>query len=248
MSGLNSKERRQAAAICDDQQRKLYENAGAPYPGRICEVTRAREFGDAEYLKEKWTEGDCSTQLIVDHIDNNPDNNPTDGSNFQWLCRCHNLKKNPPADAFRNAKFSNNNVLKHSLREGGGREKGGERKNQKENEFWNGGDVLIVRNMEMAKNITCKPIFQMSVKKIMRRVKEASWSDLVEAAVQETKAILHNGNELSIVIGTGEKWLKPMTADLSGTAPFYVEKRGGEKIVKWKKEPKRKSRKAEKAQ
>jgi hypothetical protein len=32
-------------------------------------------------------------QLIIDHIDNNNDNNPNDGSNYQLLCRRHNALK-----------------------------------------------------------------------------------------------------------------------------------------------------------
>jgi len=32
-------------------------------------------------------------QLVIDHIDNNNDNNPSDGSNYQLLCRRHNTLK-----------------------------------------------------------------------------------------------------------------------------------------------------------
>ena len=99
---------------------------------------------------------------------------------------------------------------------------------------------MVVRSMEMAKNMMCQPIFEAAVMKIMRRQMEAKWSELIDAAVRETKAILQDGNVLKITTKTGDDWLRPLTAKLSSTAPFYWERIGGEKMVKWKKEPKRK--------
>ncbi len=37
----------------------------------------------------------CKGDMILDHIDNNAENNPPDGSNWQLLCRSHNRRKNP---------------------------------------------------------------------------------------------------------------------------------------------------------
>ncbi len=241
MSGLNKKERRQAAEACDEEQRKLYENAGAPYPGRVCEVRRAREFGDVEYLKEKWSDGDCSPEIILDHIDNNDDNNPSDGSNWQWLCRCHNVKKDPPHDRSARHKYKEINKSEHYMEKGKGRRVYGRKDLGSENKFWNGGDVLIVRSMEMAKNMACQPMFKVIIKKIMRRYGEAKWNKLIDAGMQDTRVVLHDGTVLTIGVKAAEGYLRALTSDLSSTAPFKFEIIGGEKVVKWRKEQKKKA-------
>jgi len=46
----------------------------------------------------------CAGNRVLDHKDNNPKNNPPDGSNWQILCRSHNRRKNPGAPR----RFSNN--------------------------------------------------------------------------------------------------------------------------------------------
>lgn len=56
----------------------------------------------------------CRGNIVLDHIDGNPENNPPDGSNWQLLCRGHNARKARRVRESR-AKFASHLRIKHSL-------------------------------------------------------------------------------------------------------------------------------------
>ncbi len=248
MGVLTKAEYRFAKQVCDEEQRERFDRSGQGWTGRMCEVEAAKRLNDDEFLMQPWCVGGCSPLLILDHIDNNPMNNPVDGSNHQWLCRSHNVRKNPPHGRTLRSKFLSDNNSEHYSEKERERKRERERKNEKEGKiarkiaeirsraalYSEGGDDLRVNTVEMVKNMMLRDKFEVVVKRIMRKAKEASWSELVDAAVQETKCTLENGTNLRICISTGEKWLRPLCARLSPTAPFVVERRGGDKIVQWK--------------
>ena len=86
------------------------------------EIKRAHEFcvqnnfADGKPHDEcEMADGTCKGSLILDHIDNNPSNNPRDGSNWQLLCRSHNRRKNPGKRPRFSNKFASGMKLGYSL-------------------------------------------------------------------------------------------------------------------------------------
>jgi len=238
MSRLTISQRKKALQRCYSEQQRIYEAAGKVWPGPVCAVQQARDLGDDEYLAQRnrngelWATGDCSANMVLHHIDNNPENNPIDGSNHEPLCRCHNIKCDPPSDRTRRHKFLRDNESEQYTGRGGEGEGG--RRSKGEIIFDNGGEPPIVRSMEQLKSIILKPKFEKVVRKVMKREKEAKWSDLIDAGVQDAKEKFDNGTELSITIKTAEDWLRPLCSALSRSAPFYMERVSGEKIVRWR--------------
>ena len=227
MGGINGSLRRELAKVCDEEQSQLFEKAGFTWSTRMCEVTVARVMSDNEFLDQKWCIGDCRGDILLDHIDNNSDNNPTDGSNNQWLCRSHNLKKNPLSNTKSRHKFNISNKSEHSHERDRDRERERfkSRRQRNEIEYVNDSNELTVKTVEMASALRFNKTFEKTAKKIMKRLEVANFSDIVESVA----------NEVGCSIQTGERRLKLLSAKYSVSAPFEREiLEGGRKILRWK--------------
>jgi len=250
MSRLSPRERKKALDRCFAEQKRCYEAAGKEWPGPVCAVRQAQDLGDEQYLEQRTTEGDlwavgpCSPQHVLHHLDNNPENNPKDGSNHDPLCRRHNVMCDPPHVRTKRHHFpsvQNSNSLPDNNSEQyieservrvGERGRGNIRKPLPD--FDSAGEPPKVTSMEMLKNVLIMPRFISSVKKIMRKHDHADWNELVEAAVMDSRLTREDGTEISITINKGSEWLKPLCARLSVKAPFYWERVDGNKTVYWK--------------
>jgi hypothetical protein len=241
---LSKAMRKYAAKMCDEEQQARFERAGMLDEWRrMSEVEAAILLGDVEFLSQAWIQKDPAGnpiikpgEFVIDHIDNDDANNPQDGSNWCWLTRRENVLKNPP----------NNRTLRHKFRFDNNSEHYVKSKKEKDRESVNIGKSvlirgnngrqrgvttyifddgqLIVRDAIMAKSLQFDDCFEKIAKRIMRRLKESRWDDVLYSICQEAKCKPQ----------TGEKRLKMLCAPYAASAPFERETVGNTKIIKWK--------------
>jgi hypothetical protein len=158
---------------------------------------------------------------VIDHIDNNRTNNPDDGSNWQRLCRAHNVQKNPPRSRpGAGSKFRAGRGLEHSPESVRARQR--QRKRARGYSF--GGEDPIVSTMEMAKSLECYDAYERVAKRIVRKnqgTEGVLWEELNASCCRESNTR----------IPTGNRHLAELTARFSTSAPFVVVKKNGEKRV-----------------
>jgi hypothetical protein len=212
---MNSSDRIKAATTLSDEQRSRFERAGKEWPGPMCEVEAARLLNDTEFLQQAWTKGKCKGDLVIDHIDNNNDNNPVDGSDWQWLCRSHNVKKDPPKAGRSVNRFLDGKGLEQSLY----------RNNNRDTETIGQHECRLEREWlmpaTMKKNRESEPVFRKAVKALIAKYGRMKRRDLLNAACEKAQCVQCTGanylEKMCSVCGdyeyeedkhTGELWVK----------------------------------------
>ena len=133
-------------------------------------------------------------QLIVHHRNNDPSDNPADGSNWILLCQRCNIKRDPRGKRTC-PKFSSHLRLKEA------RERAHPQFVPLRHEMIYPpardieGDVPRVRNMEMAKNLQAEPLFIEFVTKIVSKHVQVNKLDLLDAGAQNFRN--KTGNTIS---------------------------------------------------
>lgn len=108
----------------------------------------------------------CAGRLILHHIDNNPCNNPTDGSNWMILCLGHNHRCNPRGKvSFHNPKYAKR--LGEFRLEWMKRER--------------------IRSESLRRNIIAEPIATEFIERTMQSNERVQLKDLVNGARQEVR-------------------------------------------------------------
>lgn len=158
MSRMNEAQHAVAWQKCCENQKQEFQDRAFPWPGPTCEdrvVLRKGENPAMSLMTE--TDAGCKGQLVIDHADNNNENNPPDGSNHRIRCRGHNIRKNPRGKGSRKDKFDGMKRLKISLER--------ERARAREYQTENGG--AVVRYAEMAKNKEAEPVYRKAALRIV---------------------------------------------------------------------------------
>lgn len=117
----------------------------------------------------------CKGPSILDHIDNDPENNPKDGSNFQELCKGHNARKNPRG----RGRF-------HKVLHGRG-------KNIRETEREWENDRLKVETLALKLNLEREPLFRLAAKRIVAKHGIVNRKDLIDACCEACGASYQTG-------------------------------------------------------
>ncbi len=158
--------------------------------------------------------------LDLDHIDRNPINNPTDGSNWQLLCHPCNCKRSPRGKQ-RNERFNGIKKLEEY------------RKSKKERE-WIGPDEWMWQRdrmmpAQMKKNMEAEPLFREAALRYADKHIEPTRKKLIDYACEKAKVSQQ----------TGARYLDKMCSE-SGDLK-YDENSNGEMTVRRRTEEERDS-------
>jgi len=191
-----------AVGVLEAKQRAECKKLHIEYRGPYCEMGKYEKI-DKEGCA-------CKGDLCVDHIDNNNNHNPKDGSNWQWLCRGHNGRKNHRG-ASRKPKLFDFQDLKESLKRG--------RNKRAKNERGDEEEEVKIRFAEMDKNKKASPIFREFVSMVIAEVKLVSKKDLLDAGAEYVTQTLGDG--CGIDQQTAERYLKKLCAPIVGKFEIY---------------------------
>lgn len=177
MPRMNSSLRRRAAELCDEQQLAQCAAAKQTYPGRQCQVELRKVLNDP--IDENWAKIDCRGALVIDHVDNNNDNNPANGSNFQWLCRAHNVAKNPPGHHRAVNKFADIKHLEQSL------ERERVRERERANRYAIPDEGTIIRYEELRINKQAEPKARRLTRRLIEKNGVVNTKDLIDSVSEQ---------------------------------------------------------------
>lgn len=216
MPKMNPELRAIAIGVLDARQKADCKKLNIEYAGPYCE--------EGKYKKIDKDGHACKGILCVDHIDNNNNNNPRDGRNWQYLCRGHNGRKNH-RQASRKPKLFEFQDLKESLKRG--------RRKEDRNERGDEIEEVVIRFAEMDKNKKASPVFREFVSMVLDGVKHISKKDLLDAGAEYVTQVLGDG--CGIDQQTAERYLKKLCAPFVGKFEIYNrnEKEPGLKPEWW---------------
>lgn len=144
--------------------------------------------------------------LKVDHIDNDPHNNPKNGKNWQLLCHACNIKKNPRGPGRRGID------ARHRLLS---LEKERERESERDGE----SERIRARTMEMQRNIDCEPKFKTWIEGMIGELSSLDVNDLVNAAA----------NYVGCSQQTIRRYLDKVTS-FTGEYEYYTDEEGKRRV------------------
>ena len=136
----------------------------------------------------------CKGPSVLDHIDNNPENNPIDGSNWQELCKGHNARKNPRGRGrYHKTLHGNGKTIINKYR-----------------------PITIEMSMaiRMRKNLEAEPFIRAYVLKTIKTYGQLDKSDLINAASEEFTKRTEKTISQQAVRSYLEKLLNPINGDL----------------------------------
>jgi len=209
---MNGDLRKIALKVLDERQINDCEKQNIKYLGRYCE-RGGYEITDKRGIK-------CRGGLVVHHRDNDNSNNPKDGTNWEYLCRGHNIREDAPG-IHRNS--NRNDVsymgIKISLKRVRGKVGDNEIK-----------EVKAVSG-EFEKNKRCEGVFRQLVEMVVEEQKEVKVNILAEAGAEYTTQTFGAGN--GIDQQTGMRYLRKMCAPFVGKYELFQKTNGSGKEEWW---------------
>ena len=147
--------------------------------------------------------------LKVDHIDNDPHNNPKNGKNWQLLCHACNIKKNPRGPGKRGIR------LRHKLLYLG-------REEQSKNEGQGASESADLRvrvlSAEMKKNVECEWRFREWLIETLTELQVMARSDATDGGAEHLTRLGY-----SITQQTTDRYLQKMTSFVGQVEVFTGE-------------------------
>lgn len=202
MATMNPALRAFAVLVLDKKQKEFCSEKGMLYEGPYCEQGFYKKIDRNGFA--------CKGDLCIDHIDNNNSNNPKDGSNWQYLCRGHNGRKNHRGATKKNKLFQFN-TLKDSLK----RVRDLKGVNDRGDEVTD----VVIRFAEMDKNKRASPLFREFVSMTIDQCGVLSKKDLLDAGAEYVTQVLGDG--CGIDQQTAERYLKKLCAPIVGKFEIY---------------------------
>jgi hypothetical protein len=162
------------------------------------------------------------TYLELDHVDGNPENNPSDGSNWQLLCvPCNRLKSAP--DRKRKPKFQGHIEFRKSL----------ELKIKRYGKA--NKERLLMQYATMEKNRNAEPIVKDFINKTVESLGSVEKSVLINAAAEEVSL----RSEGTISQQAVKNYLDKKCNPINGTLEYFEHpKQSGHWMVRKRKEEK----------
>jgi len=170
---------------------------------------------------------ECKGEWCVDHVDNDNDNNPEDGSNWALRCRGHNGRKNHRGLTRKESIHSllKNNTLKESLK------RMRERLGNYGKESAVNTEELVVRWAEFEKGKRCKKVVTEFVFEVLAGGAEMRFIDLCLACSAFTEKCFGPGE--GVDQQTTERYVRVLCAPLVGDYEIFNKGRGDEKKDLW---------------
>lgn len=155
-------------------------------------------------------------RFILHHIDNNPENNPEDCSNWMLVCKSCNTTYHPRGPSKRGIR------MRHKLHCLNKNTNENEYENESENInniVHNEKDLVVRVSAELAKHEECVPRFNKFIETVISVSKTVKVKDLIDGAAYE----------LNISQQTARRYLDCASNPINGKYSYYI----GEDSEKW---------------
>lgn len=241
MPRMNPGLRAVALALLQQRQKEFCKINNIQYNGDFCElkveggiidqstkkvrkVSQEMIASGGLYGEVEFDGRPCKGEWVVDHVDNDNDHNPVDGSNWQILCKGGNGRKNKRGPS-RNVKYTDFNDLKESL------ERIRVRLEGRKSETSRKGNDYSTISAELEKSGRCKKVVVDFVDTILTMNETVKVKDLALGAAKFTMDVY--GPDQGVDQQTTERYIEVLAAPFTGDYVIYDKYEGSGKRAEY---------------